>query len=233
MLSEYPLRVHVSKGLQDCFNHEWITQASTAKSVMFREHRQSLRNLLRAVAGEVTGAGGLERILLDPDGHHKVLKGQYLDHAANKSRQESNISAVYEMLPAKVTKDLRAKRVSRADRVDIISKLAPLLLGKELYRKHVSVNKIWSFIKTKPMLLREYYSVVWLAIDWIGAGGIEGAAREKITNDLIDHEYVITATCFDGIVSGEGRVRDAYADFMMLLSKPVPHPSEYAENLFA
>lgn len=79
-------------------------------------------------------------------------------------------------------------------------------------------------MKSKPMLLRYFYSKMWLCIDWIKNGGFESISEEKISNDLIDHEYIMTATCFHGIISAEKRVMEAYGDMIALLSKSIVRP---------
>jgi len=66
-------------------------------------------------------------------------------------------------------------------------------------------------------LLREHYSMVWLGLDWIARKGFESASDKRIANDLVDHDYVLTATCCDGLLSGDTRVNVAYSDLLDVL----------------
>lgn len=220
LLAQYPNRVHVAKGLQDCFKSELFTLESSANRLTLREHRDNLRRLLRTVAGGDEGVSDLQRLIEDPDNHYSTLADQYFDDLANKNRLGGVIDALKKALPESTLKDLRAKRLNRTERVEIVYQRAPRLLAGLFKGRGVPEGKAWSFQKKKPMILREYYSMLLLAIDWISAGGFENAAPKTITNDLIDHEYVITATCFDGLITGEKRMIDAYNDLRNLLSRP-------------
>ena len=221
MLSGYPSRTHVSKSLAQCFEEEFKTLTPASKHMTLREHRKSLRSLLGAINGDDEGVEGLNRIISDTNGIHDSLSQYYLDHDENKKRLGETINEARETLGDGLVKDLRANRVSREQRLDLIYRKGNLNLARILYRRSIPENKALLFARKKPMLLRESYSVWWLALDWVSAGGFESAKPEKITNDLIDQEYAITATCFDGIISAEKRVVCAYEDLKVLLNRPV------------
>lgn len=225
LLANYPNRVHVAMGLQDCFKFELFTLKSSANHLTFRAHSDNLRRLLRTLAGGDEGASDLQRLIDDPDNHYSILADQYFDDQANKKRLGVVIDALKSALPESTLKDLRAKRLGRTERVEIVYQRAPRLLAGLFKSMGVPEGKAWSFQKKKPMILREHYSMLLLAIDWIAAGGFESAAPKTITNDLIDHEYVITATCFDGLFTGETRMIDAYSDLCILLSRPSYPPA--------
>lgn len=225
LLAQYPNRVHVAKGLQDCFKFELLTLESSANRLTLREHRDNLRRLLKAVAGGDEGASDLQRLVEDPDNHYSILADQYFNDLANKKRLGDIIDALKGALSESTLKDLRAKRLNRTERVEIVYQRAPRLLSGLFKGMGVPEGKAWSFQKKKPMILREYYSMLLLAIDWIASGGFESAAPKTITNDLVDHEYVITATCFHGLVTGETRMTDAYYDLRDLLSRPSYPPT--------
>lgn len=223
LLACYPNRAHVSKGLHDCYKFELSTLKSSADHLTMRYHRNNFRRLLKTLAGGSEGLSDLQRILEDPDNHYKILAGQYFDDLANKKRLGGIIEAFKKALDESTLKNLRAKRLSRSDRVEIVYQRAPRLIAGLFKSMSIPESKAWFFQKKKPMILREYYSMLLLAIDWISAGGFENAAPKTITNDMIDLEYVITATCFDGLFTGETRMIDAYNDLLNLLKRP-PYP---------
>jgi hypothetical protein len=49
-------------------------------------------------------------------------------------------------------------------------------------------------------------------------GEIESVKPTKVTNDLFDHDYVLLATFFDGLVSNDKRANEAYSDLKYLLN---------------
>ena len=69
------------------------------------------------------------------------------------------------------------------------------------------------------MILRYFYVKLWACLSWEKQGRIENINAGKVTNDLIDHEYVLAATFFNGVLSNDKAVTDAYAAVSQLLTR--------------
>ena len=61
-----------------------------------------------------------------------------------------------------------------------------------LSKKGFSDVRIKGFLKTKPLILRYFISCFWHNMEWVSKGGIDSRPAARITNDLIDQDYVIT-----------------------------------------
>lgn len=115
--------------------------------------------------------------------------------------------------------NLRAGRVSDQDRLDQITVAAPAVLEEYFLELCLSHGKAKEFLARKPLHLRLVYSKLWHCIDWLRKGGFQNLDPKSATNDLLDEEYVLIATFFDGIFSGDERVLSSYSDLCRLLGK--------------
>ncbi len=61
-----------------------------------------------------------------------------------------------------------------------------------------SREQAMAFAKKKPMLLRYFYLKVWTCLAWEKQGRLESLGAEKVSNDLLDHEYVLAGTFLMG-----------------------------------
>lgn len=225
MLAPYPERIHISKGIGECLRGELERQVDCVRHMLLREGRAFVRNLLRGVEDGGARTIEMDRVVSDPDGHHAGIARQYLNHDLNKESVAQLIESMKKGFPTGYEKELRAGRIPQDQRLNTIHAYASSMLCAILQESYgFSEGQTWAFAKRKPMLLRHFYSRMWLCMDWIQKGGFECIAEEKVTNDLIDHEYIMTATCFHGLITGEKRVLEAYLDMIALLAKPVRRP---------
>jgi hypothetical protein len=58
------------------------------------------------------------------------------------------------------------------------------------------------------------YALAALALDWLAQGGLEGLDPEKITNDIFDLDYTVTATYCCDLVTADGRAMRVYSGLM-------------------
>ena len=94
---------------------------------------------------------------------------------------------------------------------------AHLLLKEILKENNFTSSNVEVFLKKKPMILRYYYLKIWSCLDWLGKGGFESLLPKDVTNEILDHEYILLATFFNGILSKENRVNKAYKDISDIL----------------
>jgi hypothetical protein len=189
--------------------------------------------MLAAIAAGATHDDPLlRRIVVDTDEHHTDIANDYYFHADNKERVSGLIAELKEqLLTAADVKALRAGRMGRDARLELIHTVIPNRLGSMLAeREGYSPGAVWSLLRQKPIVLRHQYYMLWLCMDWIRNGGYENADPQKISNDLIDRDYILTASSFHGLISGEGRVNEAHQDMMSLLAMPPRRPERTASG---
>lgn len=227
MLAPHPGRVRIGRSIPESLRVEIATGRSITANMLLREARGAARGLLAAVAAGSTSEDPLLRCIVeDPDEHHADIAKHYYVHATNKERIAGLIEEQKEeLLSAADVKALRAGRMGRDARLDLIHTVIPDRLASTLSeREGYSPNAVWRLLRQKPMVLRHQYYMLWLCMDWIRNGGYENVDPAKISNDLIDRDYILTGSCFHGLISGESRVNEAYHDIMALLAKSPRRP---------
>lgn len=209
-------RVFVCISVGEAMRKELQTGRAQTSHMISREATNFVRGLLASIRQGTAGVE-LDRIRADPDGHRQTLARDFLDHQQNKTRSADIIEATQEMFSAELQKEMRAKRLSEEQKLAIIRHVAPNLLSATFNRLGYSANRAKFLLKQKPMLLRYTYLKAWFCIGWIEKGGFDSIKDEKVTNHLLDHEYVLAATCFNGIFSKDGAVNEAYPAMVKLL----------------
>lgn len=226
ILAPYRNRVHVAKSVSEALRMELARKVPVAGHMLYSDASSFARGVLHSVYHNTDGSE-LQAIRLDPTDNYGGMVNDYLNHSENKGRLADLIGTTKEMLPEGFEKQMRSRQVSREERLEMMRSIVPPLLAEILYQDFgFSLEKAWGFIKQKPMVLRYMYLKLWLCFDWLSKGGFHSLGSDKVTNDLLDHEYILTATYFNGLLSKEGRVKEAYQDMKELLSRPVARRSD-------
>ena len=219
ILSSHKNRVFVSHSVSQSLRTELTRKTSVqGHSMLYREATYFVREILQSVQDGADGHG-IARIKSNPDNHREALEHNHLQHEQNKAQLAALIDVTKSMVHTEAIKRLRSGRANRDEKLDHIFEIAAALLPQILVDYGFTKEKSRMFLKRKPMLLRYMYLKVWLCIDWVQMCGFDSLPSEKVTNDELDHEYILTATFFDGLFSAEGRVNDAYQDLLRLLSR--------------
>ena len=219
-LARYAHRVFVSRPIAECLRHELERVQPVAGHMLFREATQFLRQVLQAVATGVTNAA-FERVIHDPEDHLFDLKRDYLDHDSNKCRSLELVEATKLEMSAEFARRVRGNQATREQKIAFVREKAPSLLLNVLQENNFSRARAVNLIRRKPMLLRYFYANLWACLTWEEQGRLEGLGSKKVSNDLLDREYVLSATFFDGVLSRDGRVNEAYAVVAQILKSKV------------
>jgi hypothetical protein len=215
-LAGIPTRVVVAHSVNDALRRELADLRTTAGHMIHREATEFVRGILEWVrTGNDTDS--IIRIRQDPDNHKVSLATDFLDHSANKVGLTDLIDATRRLIPRDAQKRLRKLDKPSDDRLQIVHEIATGLLPEILAERGISRNKCHAFMRQRPVLYRYLLVRAWYCVDWIAKGGIESYGNESVTNELLDQQYVITASSFSGIVSQETKVNQAYADLISLL----------------
>lgn len=78
-------------------------------------------------------------------------------------------------------------------------------------------RRLW---KAKSMTRRWCYLLVHHALQWLGDGGLDTATDKVVLNDVLDQDYVLMGSFFDGVLSLETDVQYAIQDLNLMLTLP-------------
>lgn len=220
ILSTSSSRVVVSHSVGYALKVELTQRTPVNGRMLDQEATGFVRDILHSVRDGSAGHG-IAQIKSDPENHRGALAKDHLDHDSNKTRLNDLIASTKSMLPGEFAKRLRSKKVESSERLDVIFQVATTLLPGILVDSGFTDNKARALMKRKPMLLRYMYLKAWQCLNWIEMGGFESLSSRKVTNDQLDHEYILTATFFHGLLSEEARVNQAYQDLLELIHRKV------------
>lgn len=218
ILSAYPHRIRVSISVGEAINTEITTKKSIEGRLLPKDFIPVFTELFSALSSERTSQT-LALIAQKITSIQANLAHSELNHQQNKQGLEVLIEATKSLVTPEEIKSLRNGSMSREGKLNLISERAPLVLEDFFRQADFATDKARVFLKTKPMTLRFVYLKLWSCLDWIAKGGFEGLLPERATNELMDHDYILISTFFDGILSKETRVNEAYQDMCYLLDQ--------------
>ena len=221
IVAEEPGRVFVSHALGHCLSYELKNGVAVDGHMLDQKATKFLRKLLNAVSTGIRNPE-YDGVIDDPENHVSGMKRDYLDHTANKARSLELLDVTKRSMTGEFAKRLRGSRATVDEKLDFIYEKAPSLLVGVLEENGFSREKATRFYRKKPMILRYFFAKLWACLSWEEQGRIEGLSPAKVSNDLIDHQYVLAATYFDGVLSEEPAVNEAYAAVQQLLARAQP-----------
>lgn len=103
-----------------------------------------------------------------------------------------------------------------------------LLLTQSLYSLHPRSAVVRSFdeLLNTFQFRAALCSYLW-ALDWISLAGPKSVKAEKIRNDLVDVNFAIFATYFDGLLSMDEKARRIYQQAAIVLESITNKPSDH------
>lgn len=213
-----PGRVMQSMSVGEGLNFELNNMKSIEGRLLPKELTKFVRSLMRDVADSNHSGPGVSRIFLGIKQAQDEIKNNELDHGKNQLSLKTRTSIIKSALGADRLKELKNETIPDESRLGIIHSVSNDLIRTFLANEGHSQNRVRSFLKTKPLMLRFYLLSVRHAFEWAKNGGLESLPAERVTNDIFDQEYVAIASFFDGIKSRETRVNEADKDLRRLLS---------------
>lgn len=216
-LSQYPRRVHACLSVNEALSSEMDAMRPINSRMMFPEASKFIRDLLCGFQSGLPSQA-LERIRENPDGHLDKLIHQHLNHEENKERWTDLIEVTGTMLSPEATKRLRAKTMDAEERLRIIHDIGVALLPDILATRNIDRAVSVAFMKKRPMTLRYLYLKTWRCLRWLGDGGFDSRTPEAVTNEQLDDQYILAATFFNGLLSEERSVNEAYRDLRLLIT---------------
>ena len=215
-LARTPGRVMQSMSVGEAINFELANATSIEGQLLPKDFTRFVRSILRDVAANRSGPG-VSLISKSIDQAHKDIRKEELDHRRNQLSLTTRTDIIKSALGNEQLRQLKNGTVPHELRLGIIHSVSHDLIRTFLASEGYSPNRIKSFLKTKPLMLRFFLLSVRHAFEWARKGGLESFPAEKITNDIVDQEYVAIASFFDGIKTMETRVNEADHDLRKLL----------------
>jgi hypothetical protein len=219
-LCRYRSRVFLGQATSACLQYELAKKQPVSGHLVHRDGTQFIRKVLEAVASGSQNAELLQ-ILNDPDGHIADLKRDYLDHSINKAQSTELVDVTKLDMSTEFARRVRSGTTTLEERLAFVHEKAPSLAVEVLADYGFSREKAVMFIRRKPLLLRYFYLNMWVCLDWERVGRLESMADHRVSNDLLDREYAITATFFDGLLTSEKRMNEAYGAVSRLIEQRV------------
>ncbi len=211
ILSACPGRVFHSLSIGEGLNYELEHGESIEGKLLPCNFRRFARAILANVAAG--GAGNAIDII-----RAKILDAQLdihlieLNHLNNQQSLIQRVGIIESALTGEPLRILRSGKASREDRLALIRNVTLDLCSTFLQNHGLSGNKVRVLLKQKPLVLRFFYVSVRHCVDWAAKGGVLSMAPEKLSNDILDQDYVLVGSFFDRLLSKETRVQEADAD---------------------
>lgn len=209
----------MAMSIQEARELEIKTRASTIGRLLPSDFTKLLRG---AIVESQTGIGPTMSLLRDG---MATAREELLQHDLNIDANRGEL----ERLVRKFLSELSTDGIKACRQDGIAGRIARLgiarAVGDGFYVAHMrkadvpdSVSRrLW---KAKCMTRRWCYLQVHHALQWLGEGGIDNAKGQVVLNDILDQDYVLLGSAFDGILSFEADIHKALADLRMMLALP-------------
>jgi hypothetical protein len=216
-VAKVPGRVMQSVSIGEALNYELHNLKSKEGRLLPKKLTNFVRLIMRDVAANNDTGPGVSLVAAEITRVQEEIRNEELDHGRNQASLKTRTKIIESALKPTHLKQLKNGHVTEEVRLALIHSVAHDLIQTFLEEKGYIKNRVRAFLKQKPLILRYYLLSVRHAFEWATKGGIDSFPAEKVTNDILDQDYVVIASFFDGILSKEQRVNDADADLRQLL----------------
>lgn len=219
-LAAVPERVLVAYSVNEALDRELRTLRPVNRHMHHAEATKFVRDILAWVrTGESNPS--IDRYREDPEKHKAAVESDRLDHEENKVALARLISSTKRFIPDEIQKRMRGAALTPEERLDIVHDIASRLVPEILASRGVNRNKSRVFLRQRPLFYRYLIVRVWYCAEWIAKGGFESFPEEAVSNEILDQQYILTASFFDGLLSRETKVNSAYNDLRAIMRREV------------
>ena len=216
-LSACPGRVFHSRSVGESLTWELKERRSIEGHLLPIEFRKLIRLILIDVDAE-TSEAGIALLSSKMGSTQEEIQENELDHARNEESLKTRTNIMKSALGTTALKAFKNGTVDETTRLAIIRQVAVDLLRTHLKNEGWSDNAIKNFLKQRPLTYRFFALSVRHAVEWAKNNGLDSMSPEKITNDILDQEYVLIGSFFDRLLSKEVAVQRADADLRAILA---------------
>ncbi len=208
-LSKFPNQVVATAGTGDLMRSE-LKAVKAIETPIDPLLTKRLRQLLVEVDGHNTG-----RVSKFPLNDARILKligltrAQRLNHAQHQSILRGVVKVLCEQTPHDLRAELRKGHLTN-EIYGFLYQTGFLALRNALASQRISEEKIKKLYFEYSLLARTAIVFTLFGWRWFQTGGAENMLMKRVTNEVIDIDYVVNASYFDGILSNEKRVNHLY-----------------------
>lgn len=215
-LAPYSERCMCLVNIGDPLQFEIVNHRANDVSLIDEEFGSMLRLLMREIESSETGpAFSLFRREV-PSVMEEIKNGQ-LNHISNLKSLSGTVRLLLESLGGPIKKALRAQPADRDLTIELVKLNMPRLMEAYLNSISFPYESRDAYIQKKSFAYRFVALRFWLSVNWIRKGGLESLPETKATNCLLDLEYVLMASYFDGFLSEDRLANEAYTDLNAIL----------------
>jgi hypothetical protein len=198
---------------------ELTNRKSIEGKLLPREHQELLRTAIieSQFIDDASSMHSLRKII---ESVRPEIKQNELNAIATREELIERINRLKSNLPRSEIRNCKDPDKGRFYRALLAAKV-----GDEIYRAHMHNLGVPQSVSARLrrencMTLRWSYMLAHHALQWLGDGGIESASDTTVVNDVLDQDYVLTASFFTDVLSFEGAVRNAFVDLRLMLKLP-------------
>jgi hypothetical protein len=222
-LARKPGRVLGAISVAEAMRHESEKLEHATLNMVCKEHTRFFRALVTELAANDLDGPTVTQIAARISTVKDDLSRDELHHEKNLNRLQETTLAVKRLLSPEGLKLLKSPACTDVERLSVVYFVASVIAQEHLVKEGYSTSRIKKFLKGNPLFFRYHLALVRHSMEWAIKGGIENLTPEKATNDVIDQEYVVAGSFFDGLLSHEHRVAKADKElrFMLSIKSPV------------
>ena len=131
----------------------------------------------------------------------KEIEAEDLNHKANKNSLSGTVGVLHDSFSKQVTKALRNGSINQEIEIQLITQNMPELMTSYMDKVSFPNEYRESYLEKKPFAYRFVALRLWLSIHWLKKGGLKTLPELKATNYIMDNEYALMASYFDGFLS--------------------------------
>lgn len=211
---DIPHRCHMSVSVHEAVQRE-MKEGRPA-------HRMLLPQAFTTILREIIASTAAERISTELRDRISSVRDELMQHDLNPEAAKREVERYVDFLQANLPRNhiaaCRQGALGRGVRAVIANRA-----GRDAY--YAYARKLEIPYATAAALRRQgCLTWRWLslrihhALQWLGDGGLQPAGADTVLRDLLDQDYVLLASFFDGILSKETAVNTAFEDLQWILS---------------
>jgi len=212
-------RCYMSRSIQDARTLELETGKSCEGHLLPRNFRDFIRRVIEG-KGSTLGTAMLERVRATVDDIRDEIRENDLNPVVLREELEGRVNELKAKLTAEEVSACRQEKTGRISRLLIARGVGDGLYQGHMHNLGVPVQVASRLKRQRCMNLRWTYLLAHHALQWLGQGGLDSAKEATVVNDVVDQDYVLTASFFDGVLTNEARVQTALDDLNIMLALP-------------
>ena len=211
-LAPVPELVTFARSVPDLIRMEAATGRPAYDDIEDPELRSGIRALLTET--QLRKGPTLDYMRSQIQGTKARILPQYLNGAANKTKIARYVDLFKDQFGGSERRKLadpiyRREQLSGTAWTDMIARILA----------NIGFSNPLGVARGNSIQVQNIFAEMLVAMRWYRDSGIEGADEDKLTNDLMDAEYVVIASYCHGFASEDGRARSLWEDLAAIAAQ--------------